>query len=146
MTPAERGSGAYGRVAVGAPMYKLVLIFLGSGAGGVCRYKVDGWVQRLVGAAFPVGTLLINVTGCFLIGFLTAAFAGRVLVREEHRVGLLVGVLGGFTTFSTFGLETFTFLNDRQYARAGLNVALSVLVGLAAVAFGYRLAQKWLGV
>jgi CrcB protein len=126
-------------------MLKLVLIFLGSGLGGVCRYAVAGWVQRLGNGGFPRGTLAVNVLGCLLIGFLTAAFSGRLLVREEYRIALLVGVLGGFTTFSAFGMETFAFLNDGQYLRAATNVLLSVAAGLAAAGAGYRLAQHWLG-
>ena len=87
-------------------MYKLVLIFFGSGVGGMLRYALGGWVQRLADGRLPLGTLIVNLSGCLLIGFLTAAFSGRVLIREEYRVALLIGVLGGYTTFSTFGLET----------------------------------------
>lgn len=87
-------------------MCKLVLIFVGSGLGGVLRYALGGWGQRPADGRFPLGTLIVNVSGCLLIRFLTAAFAGRVLIREEYRVALLIGVLGGYTTFSTFGLET----------------------------------------
>lgn len=127
-------------------MHKLLLVFLGSGVGGVLRYAVGGWVQRRLSGLFPLGTLVVNLTGCVLIGFLSAALAGRWLVREEHRVALLVGVLGGYTTFSTFGWETFALLNDGQMGRAAGNAALSVVGGLAAVWIGYRLGQAWLGV
>ena len=127
-------------------MLKVLFIFLGSGAGGVLRYAVSGWTQRLANGAFPIGTLIVNVTGCLLIGFLTAALSGRMLMREEYRVAVLIGLLGGYTTFSTFGLETFTFLNDGQAWRALLNIAASVVLGLAAVWIGYRLAENWLGV
>ncbi len=124
---------------------KFALIFLGSGVGGVCRYALSGWVQRLGNGSFPVGTLAVNVIGCLLIGFLTASLSGRVLIREEYRVALIVGILGGFTTFSAFGMETFALLNDGQFARAAVNVAASVGVGLAAVWIGYRIAEHWLG-
>ncbi|MBN2446454.1 MAG: fluoride efflux transporter CrcB [Phycisphaerae bacterium] len=129
-------------------MHKLVplFIFVGSGVGGVMRWMVGGWVQRLSSGAFPIGTLAVNIIGCFLIGLLTVALPGRLLVREEFRIALLVGLLGGFTTFSTFGLETFALLNDGQAWRALLNVAGSVVLGLAAVWLGYRLAEGWLGV
>ncbi len=126
-------------------MPKLLWIFLGSGLGGVLRYSVDGWVQRLIRAPFPAGTLFINVSGCLLIGFLSAAFSARSLLREEYRIALTIGVLGGYTTFSTFGLESFAFLNDGQVPRAALNIGLSVFLGLAAVWLGYRLAEHWLG-
>ncbi|MCG3128798.1 MAG: putative fluoride ion transporter CrcB [Phycisphaerae bacterium] len=125
---------------------KLALVFVGSGVGGVGRYLLSGWAQRWANGTFPLGTLVVNLLGCVLIGFLTAAFAGRWLVREELRVAAVVGVLGGFTTFSAFGMETFAFLNDGQYARAWLNIALSVGLGLIGVWGGYRLAESWLGV
>lgn len=127
-------------------MTKFLLIFIGSGAGGVLRYALAGWTQRLANGSFPIGTLIVNITGCLLIGFLTAALSGRVLMREEYRVALLIGLLGGYTTFSTFGLETFTLLNDGQAWRALLNVTASVILGLAGVWTGYRLAENWLGV
>lgn len=127
-------------------MQKLFLIFIASGAGGVLRYAIGGVCQRVAGGAFPLGTLVVNVAGCLLIGFLMPALAGRFLLREEYRIALFVGALGGFTTFSTFGVETFALLNDGQTWRAGLNVLASVALGLAAVWFGYRLAESWLGV
>jgi len=127
-------------------MTKIMLIFIGSGAGGVLRYAVSGWTQRLANGSFPIGTLLVNITGCLLIGFLTAALSGRVLLREEYRVALLIGLLGGYTTFSTFGLETFTLANDGQAWRALLNIGASIVLGLAGVWIGYRLAENWLGV
>jgi fluoride exporter len=127
-------------------MTKLLLIFLAGGVGSLARYLLSGWVQRQGTESFPLGTLVINILGCFLIGFLTEAFSGRILLREEHRIMITVGFIGGFTTFSTFGLETFTLLDDGQLVRATLNVVLSVGLGLFAVWFGYRLAQYWLGV
>ncbi|RMF71550.1 MAG: fluoride efflux transporter CrcB [Planctomycetota bacterium] len=127
-------------------MTKLALIFLGSGVGGTFRYAVAGWAQRLANGSFPIGTLVVNVTGCLLIGFLTAALSGRVLVREEYRTALLIGLLGGYTTFSTFGMETFALLNAGQAWRALLNIAASVVLGVAAVWAGYRAAEAWLGV
>ena len=126
-------------------MSKLFLIFLGSGVGGVGRFVVGGWAQRVGNGAFPTGTLFVNVFGSFAIGFLGAAFASRWLVREEYRIALVVGVLGGFTTYSAFSMETFALLNDGQRWRATANVVLSVLLGLIAVWFGYRMAERWLG-
>ena len=127
-------------------MTKLLLIFLAGGSGSLARYLLGGWVQRQGTESFPLGTLIVNVLGCFLIGFLAAAFSGRILIREEYRVMITVGFIGGFTTFSTFGLETFTLLDDGQIMRAMTNVVLSVGLGLLAVWLGYRLAQSWLGV
>ncbi|MCG8407437.1 MAG: fluoride efflux transporter CrcB [Phycisphaerales bacterium] len=126
-------------------MGKFLLIFVGSGIGGVLRYALSGWTQKLSYENFPLGTMVVNVSGCLFIGFLSAAFAGRWLVREEYRLALFIGLLGGYTTFSTFGLETFALLNERQIASAAINVLLSVGLGLAAVWCGYRLAETWLG-
>lgn len=126
-------------------MYKLTLIFLGSGLGGVCRYALSGSVQRWFNSSFPAGTLAVNVLGCLVAGFLTAAMTGRWLVREEHRVALVVGVLGGFTTFSAFGVETFALINERQHVPALCNVGLNVGLGLAAAWLGVRFAEGWLG-
>ena len=127
-------------------MTKVVLIFIGSGVGGVLRYVVAGWSQRLANGSFPIGTLLVNVSGCLVVGFLAAALAGRVLVREELRLALLIGLLGGYTTFSTFGLETFALLNAGQKWPALLNIISSIVLGLVCVGAGYRWAEKWLGV
>jgi CrcB protein len=127
-------------------MSKIILVFLGSGLGGLLRYVIQGCVQRLANGSFPVGTLAVNVIGCVLVGFLTALFTGPVLIREEYRVGLTIGVLGGFTTFSTFGLETFTLANAGQFWLAALNVALSCGFGFVAVWIGYRAAEHLFGV
>jgi CrcB protein len=127
-------------------MIKVILIFVGSGIGGVLRYAMQGWFQRLTDSTFPLGTLAVNVTGCVLIGFLTALFTGPVLIREEYRVGLTIGILGGFTTFSTFGLETFMLTTDGQFWFALTNVVLSCGLGFIAVWFGYRAAEYWFGV
>jgi CrcB protein len=127
-------------------MTKLIMIFLGAGLGGVLRYASAGWVQALIGASFPSGTLVVNVLGCLAVGFLGAAFTGPVPIREEYRIALLVGLLGGFTTFSTFGRETFALAADREMLWAGLNLLLSNGLGLGAVWLGTRLAAKWSGV
>jgi CrcB protein len=127
-------------------MHKLILIVIGSGLGGALRYVMSGVVQRLGDGLFPSGTLAVNLLGCLLIGFLSPALASLSPVREEVRMMLLIGVLGGFTTFSTFGMETFALLNDGQRLGALVNVLASVVGGVAAVWLGYRLAERWLGV
>ena len=127
-------------------MNKWLLIAAGGALGSLLRYALQGWVQRLAGGSFPAGTLAVNLIGCLLIGFLAAAFTGPLLIREEYRIGLTVGILGGFTTFSTFGLETFMLANEGQWKYALLNVVLSCAVGFAAVWLGYRAAQRWFGV
>ncbi len=125
-------------------MQKILLVAAGSAVGGALRYLVQGWGQTLVNGSFPLGTLVVNVLGCLAIGFLNKALTGT-LVPAEYRVALTVGVLGGFTTFSAFGWETFALANDGQGLRAIMNLLLSVALALAAVLIGYRLAERWLG-
>ncbi len=122
-------------------MWKLVLIAAGGGIGSVLRYLVAGGVQSLANRPFPFGTLAVNVIGCFAIGLLAPT-----LIRSEYRAFLLIGMLGGFTTFSTFGWETFSLGNDRQFLGAAANVVTSTGLGLIAVWFGYRLSEAWHGV
>jgi len=120
---------------------QLLLVFLGSGLGGVLRYLFGGWVQRFGKEAhFPIGTLAVNLIGCLLAGLLAGAFAHRWPMREEYRVAVVIGLLGGFTTFSSFGLETYALITTGQPGRAALNIALSAGLGLAAIWLGYRLA------
>ena len=121
-------------------MAKLVFIAVGGGVGAVARYVVAGWGQGLTAGAFPLGTLLVNVVGCLVIGWLASVLQGPVLVREEVRMALLVGLLGGFTTFSTFGFETGGLLSDGEWGLAAWNLGLSNGLGLAAVFAGVRLA------
>jgi fluoride exporter len=127
-------------------MFKLSLIALGGAAGSLLRYAFQGWVQRASESVFPWGTLAVNTTACLMIGLLAGFFAGPQLIREDYRVGLTVGVIGGYSTFSTFGLETFNLANDRQYMLAVLNVLLSCAAGFLAVWLGYRSAERWFGV
>jgi CrcB protein len=126
-------------------MTKLICIAAGGAVGALLRYGLSGWAQRLTPGLFPVGTLTVNVIGCVLIGVLAALFAGPQFVREEYRWVLMVGLLGAFTTFSTYGLETMTLVNDGQFARAGLNVLLSNGLGLTAVWVAYRLTERMTG-
>ena len=110
------------------------------------RYVVSAWGERLIGGSFPLGTFLVNVTGCLVIGFVAARLAAPHLVREELRVFLLVGLLGGYTTFSTFGWETFMELNDGETSRALANLLITNAVGVTAVWLGYRFGERLFGV
>jgi CrcB protein len=127
-------------------MLKWMLIAAGGSLGSVLRYALQGWVQRLSGGMFPSGTFAVNVLGCFVIGILSGYFASPQLIREEYRIGVTVGLLGGFTTFSTFGLESFNLATGGQWRLALVNIVASCAIGLAAVALGYRLAERWFGV
>jgi CrcB protein len=120
----------------------LLTIALGGAAGTLARYGLGAWAQRY-SAAFPIGTLVINVLGSLLLGFLF-----RVLVQSgvspELRVGLTIGFCGGFTTFSTFSFETATLLEGGSWTRAALYVTGSVLLSLLATFAGFALARLWL--
>jgi len=122
-------------------MLKWILIAAGGGLGSVLRYAVQIGVSRIWDHAFPLGTLLVNLSGCVLIGLLAGLFYGSASLREEYRLALSVGVLGGFTTFSAFGLESFSLLNERRVTMALLYVAGSCVAGLLAVWLGWRLGE-----
>lgn len=121
-------------------MVRVFLIFVGGGLGALARYGLSGWMQRWFEGPLPAGTFLSNAIGCLLIGFLATAMTGPVFVREEYRVALLVGLLGGFTTFSSYAWESFSLLADRQYWAGCANLLLHNAVGLSAVLMGSRLA------
>ena len=128
-------------------MLKFLLIAVGGAVGSLLRYLVHGSVQRWVnplddGAVFPLGTLTVNVLGCLVIGMLTALFSGPWPLREEYRIGLTVGLLGGFTTFSTFGLESFGLVNQGNLRLALVYVLASCLLGFTAVLVGYRVVTR----
>jgi fluoride exporter len=118
------------------------LIFLGAGSGGLLRYWLGGAVQNWWGPAFPMGTLIVNVSGCLAMGFLAALWTGPVLIREEFRLAVLVGVLGGYTTFSSFGRETLSLAEDGQWLRAATYVLGSVVLSLVAVWLGANIANR----
>lgn len=120
-----------------------LLIGLGSALGGMGRFWLSGLVAQKWGETFPWGTILVNVTGSFLIG-LFAAFApaeGRFTFQPSLRVFLMIGVCGGYTTFSSFSLQTLNLLRDGQWLYAAGNVLLSVVLCLFAVWLGYLLGQ-----
>ena len=119
-------------------MYTTLLVGLGSALGGMARYGCSLWLGRLLGETFPWGTLFVNVTGSFVIGFffsLTAA-GGRLLVAPDWRVFVTVGICGGYTTFSSFSLQTLALLRDARWLDAGGNVFGSVVLCLVAVWLG----------
>lgn len=124
----------------------LLLIAAGGALGAVLRYLVSGWGQRLTTGTFPAGTLVVNLIGCLVVGYLGALFAGPWLVRQELRIALLIGLLGGFTTFSSYAFESFALLAEGRTGPAFLNLLVSNIGGLLAVWAGYRLAQAWPGV
>jgi CrcB protein len=112
------------------------LLFSGGGLGAMLRFALAGWVDQRLGPPFPWGTFVVNVSGCFVVGLVAtlADEAGRL--SPEARLFFIPGVLGGFTTFSTFGLESWRAFTEGQSAIALAYLAASVLGGLVAVAAG----------
>lgn len=117
-----------------------LVIFIGGGLGAVSRFALSKWVHSLTAVSFPVGTFVINLTGCFLIGFLAALFE-KWLVPPNLRLFLIVGILGGFTTFSSFGLESFNLAKEMEIRYFLLNVLGSNILGIVLVAAGFLLAN-----
>ncbi len=120
-------------------------IALGSAIGGVLRYLLGGWVQRLSGPAFPTGTLLVNVSGSLLLGFLLRWASHPPSLSAEGRAFLTVGLCGGYTTFSTFSAESVTLMQDGQWGKALAYVGGSVALSLAATAVGFALGTPLAG-
>lgn len=120
---------------------KYLFIGIGGAIGAIGRYILQGFVYQFTGAGFPYGTLAVNVIGCFLIGFFMELSESRFFIAPQIRIFVTVGILGGFTTFSTFGYETFSLLRDGEFIRALINVVNSVFIGLAAVWLGFITAR-----
>lgn len=121
---------------------KLALVIaLGGGLGAVSRHFLNGWVARLTGGDFPWGILVINVVGSLLMGVLVEWMALRGAVSNELRAFLTVGILGGFTTFSSFSLDTWLLIERGQTVSAFAYVALSVGLAIAALAAGLHLTR-----
>ena len=116
-------------------------VAIGAALGGVARYYVSSAVQHCVGATFPWGTLLINVTGSLLLGFIVR-YALATTVSAEIRLLLTTGFCGGYTTFSTYSFETVTLLEDGQYLRGGAYAVGSMVLALAATTGGFFLARQ----
>ena len=122
-------------------MQRILLIGFAGLAGTLGRYFMSGLVARRFGETFPVGTIIINVIGCFLAGLLFYVLQERSLVSETVRLAIMVGFLGGFTTFSAYGLQTFTLFRDGEVLLAFLNLAISNVLGLFMVWLGFVAAR-----
>ena len=120
----------------------LLYVALGSAIGGVSRYLLGGLVQRMLDTTFPAGTLLVNVTGSFLLGAIIRYALETPSLTPEVRAFLTIGVCGGYTTFSTFSYETMALLKDGEWARAGVYITASVILSLIATFTGFALARQ----
>ena len=122
-------------------MIRTLLIGMAGMAGTLLRYWLSGFVARRYGESFPVGTMVVNVLGCLIAGAVFNLTEERFLVNPTLRTVILIGLLGGFTTFSSYGLQTFTLLRDGEFGLASLNILVSNMLGLLMVWLGYGLVK-----
>lgn len=124
-------------------MLEVILVFMGAGVGGVLRYILGSLVYSYTGRVFPYGTLVINLTGSFIMGFLYVLITQKLEdFAPQLTALLLVGVLGGYTTFSSFSIETLRLFQDGKIFYALTNVLVSTILGVVLAYFGFLLAQK----
>jgi CrcB protein len=136
---------------MGTNLVTYVWIAVGSAFGGTSRFWLSGVIARMFGETFPWGTLIVNVSGSLLIGVIAALTGpdGRIFVSSTTRLALMAGFCGGYTTFSSFSLQTLSLAQDGDWIGAGANIVLSVALCLAAVWAGYAAAMslnamKWI--
>ena len=122
-------------------MQNILVIALGGALGALSRYGLGAWISNKWNQGFPLHTFLINVSGAFLLGFLNILFIERLTVSPLWRLGIGIGFLGAFTTFSTFGFEVISLLEGGSFFTAGLYTLLSIVVGFTGVALGVGLAR-----
>ncbi|HQP11126.1 MAG TPA: fluoride efflux transporter CrcB [Candidatus Omnitrophota bacterium] len=121
-------------------MMKFLIIGFGGALGAIARYLMGSLDYWLSNGVFPISTLVVNVTGSLAIGFLWG-ICDRVAIPPNVRLFLFIGVLGGYTTFSTFSLETFNLMRDGEYRIALINAMLSVVLSVGAVFAGYIISK-----
>lgn len=122
-------------------MTSVVLVALGGALGSVARFLASQWSQRLLGPQFPWGTFLVNVTGCFFFGVIAGLLPARQVPGASFRLFLLVGVMGGFTTYSSFAFETIELVNAGRVVPAMAHVVGQLTVATMAMAAGLLLAR-----
>jgi CrcB protein len=122
----------------------ILYIALGGIAGTLSRYGLEGWIQSRSATGFPLGTLIVNITGSLLLGFILRIATGTTLITPDVRTGLTIGFCGAFTTMSTFSYESVALLNDGDYLRAALYMSVTILGCVAAVMSGAALGNKLL--
>jgi len=122
-------------------MVKFTLLAIGGITGTISRYVLAGFIYGIFGTRFPHGTLVVNLLGCFLVGFFTAITENKFLLNPNLKLLLMIGFCGAFTTFSTFILETSNLIRDGETLRAFMNVLLSVSMGFIIFRIGFFLAD-----
>jgi fluoride exporter len=122
---------------------RILLIALFGAVGTLARYALQGLVQVRAGGTFPYGTLLVNLSGCFLLGLIAQFTMNRMVISPDWRMAIAVGFFGAYTTFSSFGWETAKMMEDGEWLRASAYVGASVVAGLFLCIAGIRLANKF---
>lgn len=123
-------------------MNQVLAIAAGGAVGSVLRFWMSTWVHSFAGRAFPYGTLAVNVLGCLAMGFLFVLFVDRFSDNTVLRAGILIGVLGGFTTFSSFSIETFNLIEQGEHVRALLNILGSLILCVSATWVGVIIGRQ----
>lgn len=122
-------------------MFNVIAVFAGGGLGAVIRYLTGVWFLKYLQVNLPLATFTVNITGCFILGFLYILFINKTDLNSAVKLALTAGFCGGLTTFSTFSVEIFEMVRNAQYVQALLYTALSVIAGLAAVMIGAYFAK-----
>jgi len=122
-------------------MIKPLYLLIGGIAGTFARYYFAGFIYQKIGTTFPIGTLIVNLTGCFLIGFLSAIIDEKFFLGPDSKVLLMAGFCGAYTTFSTYMLETSNLAADGEMLRALSNVMLSTVIGFIALRLGVFIGE-----
>ena len=123
-------------------MRQVLAIAAGGAVGSLLRFWMSNWVHAFAGRTFPYGTLAVNVLGCLIMGFLFVLFIDRLSDNPVLRAGVLIGVLGGFTTFSSFSIETFNLIEQGAWAKAAANMSGSLVLCVGATWLGVMLGRQ----
>jgi CrcB protein len=126
-------------------MYKILYLVAGGAIGTAARYFVSGIAQKYMGSGFPWGTLMVNITGAFVIGLIWGLFE-TVEIRSEFRIFVFIGILGGFTTFSSYALETMNLYKQGEIKMAVFNILANNILAIILVFVGFMAARGILGI
>jgi CrcB protein len=122
-------------------MQKMLFLAISSIAGGFARYYLAGWIYQKFGTNFPMGTLIINITACFIIGFFSAVIDEKFSLGPNGKILLMTGFCGAYSTFSTYMLETSNLVVDGEMMRAFLNIIVSIVLGFIALRLGVFIGE-----